>query len=126
MNSICFRLSVTVILLSTASKRQFRYVVILPINIDQKCLGLLLEALDKGQQAQESSELNQQGVELFQHFERFGDVTALEIAIEMLRKAVAYTPVNSPDRPGRLNSLGNSHASRFGRFGEVRDIEWAI
>ena len=90
-------------------------------------LRLLFEALDDGWQVQGSlTELNNEGLENFQNFERFGGVADLERAIAMFRIAVAFTPHNSPDRPGQLINLGNSYLSRFERFGKDKDIDLAI
>ncbi|PWH18343.1 MAG: hypothetical protein DDG60_00695, partial [Anaerolineae bacterium] len=50
----------------------------------------------------------------------------LEEAIRVLRQAVASTPPDSPDRPSRLNNLGNGLRDRYGRTGRLEDLEEAI
>jgi hypothetical protein len=50
----------------------------------------------------------------------------LEEAIRVYREAVEATPLDSPDRPGRLNNLGNGLRARYERTGRLEDLEEAI
>ncbi|KAG8698941.1 hypothetical protein FRC11_014061, partial [Ceratobasidium sp. 423] len=59
-------------------------------------------------------------------FERLGDLTALEKAIECGSHALALTPDGHPHLPAILINLGVSHVCRFKRLGDLTDIEKAI
>ncbi|KAI9574265.1 CHAT domain-containing protein [Boletus coccyginus] len=47
-------------------------------------------------------------------------------SISRQRDAVELTPHGRPDKPGRLNNLGNSFRARFQRAGELSDLEDAV
>ena len=59
-------------------------------------------------------------------FQHSGHVKDIDSAIELILKAVASIPPDSPKRPGFLTTLGISYGERFQRFGEVKDIDLAI
>ena len=83
--------------------------------------------LDKSQrQPLTPLEIHDQGLDLLYRFEHLGHISDLEKAIELLRKAIISTPLNSADRPSMLSSLGSSYQFRYERFGDVKDIESAI
>ncbi|KJZ72809.1 hypothetical protein HIM_07753 [Hirsutella minnesotensis 3608] len=50
----------------------------------------------------------------------------LSRAVEVAEMAVAATPQGHPDRPGRLNNLGNRLGSRFERTGSMDDLSLAV
>ena len=50
----------------------------------------------------------------------------LERAISTLRDAVDLTPHGHPQKPARLNNLGNSFVIRFKPLGELSNLEQAI
>ncbi|KAI1825596.1 CHAT domain-containing protein [Xylaria intraflava] len=50
----------------------------------------------------------------------------LEVAIAKAQQVVDTTPLDHPDRAGRLSNLGVLLGSRFSRIGEISDLENAI
>jgi tetratricopeptide (TPR) repeat protein len=50
----------------------------------------------------------------------------LETAIQHSREALDATPADHPDRPHRLESLGNGYQDRYRRTGAIADLETAI
>ena len=89
-------------------------------------LRLLCEIIVDKQNLPSSSELNNQGNKLGKRFENSGQISYLEEAIAMQRKAIIFTPLNSANRPLMLSSLGTSYRRRYDRFGDVNDIDSAI
>ena len=71
-------------------------------------------------------EIHVQAIGLIIRFENLGNISDLEKATAMLRKAIISTPLSSPDRPLMLTSLGNSYQCRYERFGDLKDIDSAI
>ncbi|KAG8679706.1 hypothetical protein FRC11_003390, partial [Ceratobasidium sp. 423] len=59
-------------------------------------------------------------------FERLGDLSDLEKAIECDSRALALTPDGHPHLPSRLANLGGSHMRRFEHLGDFSDVEKAI
>jgi hypothetical protein len=55
-----------------------------------------------------------------------GDIADLDRAIERQEISVALTPDGHPDKPIRLNNLGDSSRSRFASLGELADLDRAI
>ena len=55
-----------------------------------------------------------------------GDSAALNIAIDLLRQAVAATPADHPDRGAMLSNLGGALRARFERTGDPADLDAAI
>jgi tetratricopeptide (TPR) repeat protein len=54
------------------------------------------------------------------------DPTALDHAIDLLRRTVAATPLDHPNRAGRLSNLSGALQIRFERTGAVADLNEAI
>ncbi|KAI0027696.1 hypothetical protein K488DRAFT_60659, partial [Vararia minispora EC-137] len=50
----------------------------------------------------------------------------LNAAISSLQESVSLTPDGHPDKPSRLNNLGNALQTRFSRLGGLDDLESAI
>lgn len=50
----------------------------------------------------------------------------LERAVQLFKETVDQTPVNHPERAGRLPSLGIGYLHRYQRTGEKGDLETAI
>ncbi|KAJ7833961.1 hypothetical protein B0H14DRAFT_2324833, partial [Mycena olivaceomarginata] len=59
-------------------------------------------------------------------FERLGDLGDLNEFISKKKDAVLLTPDGHPDKPGRLNNLGNSLLARFERLGDLGDLVESI
>jgi hypothetical protein len=73
----------------------------------------------------EAAELNNRAVRVLQDPYRAGDVAAVGRAIGWLRRAVALTPADHPDRAGRLSNLGLALRTRYGRTGATADLHEA-
>ncbi|KAG8823300.1 hypothetical protein FRC19_004231 [Serendipita sp. 401] len=56
----------------------------------------------------------------------FGNCEDMNKRISQEEEAVRWTPDSHPDKPSRLNTLGNSLLVRFKRLGNLDDIEGAI
>ena len=67
---------------------------------------LLLESIHMELRDRRALELNSQGIAFYNQFKRFGNVPDLERSIELLREAVASTPLHSAFRRGHLTNLG--------------------
>ena len=59
-------------------------------------------------------------------YARTGDLADLEAALTAHQQAIQATPPDSPDRPARLNNLGNGLRDRYARTGDLADLEAAI
>jgi tetratricopeptide (TPR) repeat protein len=66
------------------------------------------------------------GDEFSTAFERYGDITNLEIAIFSYTKAVELTHEGHPQMSAYLTDLGNSQHTRFQRLGALSDLENAV
>ncbi|KAG8837358.1 hypothetical protein FRC18_009412 [Serendipita sp. 400] len=58
--------------------------------------------------------------------DNFGNREDINRRIEVEEKAVRSTPDSDPDKPSRLNNLGNSLLRRFERLGNLDDLNSAI
>lgn len=56
-------------------------------------------------------------------YARSGLLVDLLEAVKVYQAAVEHTPVNSPDRPSRLNNLGTGFIDRFACTGQMIDLE---
>lgn len=65
-------------------------------------------------------------VELLDHALRTADPAVLDSAIDLLRRTVAATPADHPDRARGLSNLGISLRVRFERTGQLDDLTAAI
>ena len=70
-------------------------------------------------------ELDDRGGSLYAAYQRTGDLQVLEAAITASREAVDATPAYDADRPNRLGNLGLALWTRFGRTGQLVDLEQA-
>ncbi|KAJ6586248.1 hypothetical protein B0H10DRAFT_1722727, partial [Mycena sp. CBHHK59/15] len=59
-------------------------------------------------------------------YQRLGDLTDLETALQNNQEAVALTPEGHPDRAGHLQSLAVSFTHRYRRLGDLADLEDAL
>jgi len=60
---------------------------------------------------------------LFEILDRSNDI---DLGIEVWQQAIRLTPDDQPQKSARLNNLGISLESRFGRLGNLADINKAI
>lgn len=70
--------------------------------------------------------LNSTGLALYRQYQALGQETDLERAMAKWREAVPLTPVQSPNRPKRLNSLANGLTLLYRRHGRVEDLKEAV
>ncbi|KAG5803603.1 hypothetical protein H9Q74_012431 [Fusarium xylarioides] len=63
---------------------------------------------------------------LGERYERTGSSIDLEEAIEVAQSSVDLTPLDSPKRPGRLNTLANQLHERYGRTGILAELNKVI
>jgi tetratricopeptide (TPR) repeat protein len=68
----------------------------------------------------------QSGIELWERYNRTGNLGDLEQAIALWREALQLTPATSPEQVNRLNNLGVVLYSRYERLGNLADLEEAI
>ncbi|KAJ2912256.1 hypothetical protein MD484_g8150, partial [Candolleomyces efflorescens] len=73
-----------------------------------------------------SSRLHNLGISLRLRFERHGDLSDIQEAINAQQKVARMTPSDHADYPIRLTSLGNSFLSRYARTKDRSDLEEAI
>ena len=66
------------------------------------------------------------GGALLARFDRYGELSDLDAAIEASQAAVAATPVGHPDRGAMLASLGKELYRRSYRTGDLRDLDAAV
>ena len=66
------------------------------------------------------------GERFFAIYKRKGVVELLQEAIRLARVAVAATPEDQPERPGRLSDLGAALITRYERFGALGDLREGI
>ncbi|KAJ6538403.1 CHAT domain-containing protein, partial [Mycena sp. CBHHK59/15] len=59
-------------------------------------------------------------------YQRLGDLTDLEAALQNDQEALALTPEGHPDRAGCLQSLAVSFTDRYQRLGDLTDLEAAL
>ncbi|KAJ7208178.1 CHAT domain-containing protein [Mycena pura] len=57
---------------------------------------------------------------------RLGDLSDINKSVSMFEDAVKLTPDGHPDKPSRLNNLGNSLLRRFERLGDLSDINKSV
>ncbi|QRW07774.1 CHAT domain protein [Ceratobasidium sp. AG-Ba] len=70
--------------------------------------------------------LNNLGNSWLSRFERLGELSDLDHAIDCQSHAVILAPDGHPDKPACLNNLGISWSRRFKRLGELSDLDHAI
>ncbi|WP_243407941.1 tetratricopeptide repeat protein, partial [Frankia canadensis] len=70
--------------------------------------------------------LSNLGIALRTRYERTGQVTDLDDAINTGQAAVDTTPTDHPDRAGYLSNLGIALRTRYERTGQVTDLDDAI
>jgi tetratricopeptide (TPR) repeat protein len=70
--------------------------------------------------------MNDASKTLYYRYMARGNAADLDAAIAHAQAAVAATPPDSPDLPGRRNNLGNSLSARYGCTGQVADLDAAI
>ena len=73
-----------------------------------------------------AAEANDRGADLYENYERTGNVQFLRTAITHFGEAVDITPVGHPDRPAMLSNLGNALRARFRLTGQQSDLDQAI
>ncbi|KAJ6575688.1 CHAT domain-containing protein [Mycena vulgaris] len=59
-------------------------------------------------------------------YQRLGDLSDLEAALQANQEAVGLTPEGHPERPGRLRGLAVSFIDRYRRLGDLSDLEAAL
>ena len=69
--------------------------------------------------------MTSQAVDLFEAYQRTGRLDLLNTAIELFGDAVTATPPEHPDRPLYLSDLGTALGTRFGRAGQLADLDEA-
>ncbi|VDB91747.1 unnamed protein product [Peniophora sp. CBMAI 1063] len=74
----------------------------------------------------EAEQLARRGMELYERFDRYGDIQDIEDSITKLHLVNELTPIPHPQKPLRLESLGISLRARYLRMGRSEDLELAI
>ncbi|KAF8600149.1 hypothetical protein BDV93DRAFT_448075 [Ceratobasidium sp. AG-I] len=70
--------------------------------------------------------LDNLSIALLTRFERLGDLSDINNALEHQRRAISLAPNGHPDMPKWLNDLGYELRTRFERLGNLVDIEESI
>jgi tetratricopeptide (TPR) repeat protein len=70
-----------------------------------------------------AADANSRGLELFNNYERTGNLQLLQEAITLFQKAVDATPAGHAYRPAYLTNLGTALKARFERTGQQPDLE---
>ncbi|THU89258.1 TPR-like protein [Dendrothele bispora CBS 962.96] len=61
-----------------------------------------------------------------EHFEQFGDWTAVDNAVQLMEEVIKLTPDGHTEEAARLDALGDALRQRFECLGKLGDIENAI
>ncbi|KZV61451.1 hypothetical protein PENSPDRAFT_693406 [Peniophora sp. CONT] len=60
------------------------------------------------------------------HFERYGNIHALQLSVTRLDLSNKLTPLSDAEKPSRLAELGISLRTRFNHQGQIDDLELAL
>ncbi|KAJ7121507.1 CHAT domain-containing protein [Mycena epipterygia] len=66
------------------------------------------------------------GIALLQRIDHLGDLGDMTNCVSMMEDIVHLTPDGDPERPSRLNNLGNCFRTRFEHLGDIADMNMSI
>ncbi|KAJ7853223.1 hypothetical protein B0H13DRAFT_2673759 [Mycena leptocephala] len=66
------------------------------------------------------------GAALSDRYQNLGELADMEAALKADQEVVDLTPLDHPDRAGRLQGLAASFSDRYHRLGELKDLEAAL
>ncbi|THU75571.1 hypothetical protein K435DRAFT_706885, partial [Dendrothele bispora CBS 962.96] len=76
--------------------------------------------------SKQTQELHSSALQLIKYFQWFGDLSAIENAVQLMEGVIMCTPDGHAHKAGRLSNLGIAFSLRFKRLGKLGDIENAI
>ncbi|KEP45577.1 putative aromatic di-alanine and TPR containing protein [Rhizoctonia solani 123E] len=84
-----------------------------------------LVSLMPDHRSEKPSQLNNLAASYQSRFNRFGELTDIEMAINSLNNAISLLPVGHLGIPVCLNNLGSAYRSRYERLGGLEDLQKA-